>query len=143
MKNYVTVFIAILLSLSAKANAETPLYSMSSKSQGALFDLVVTEIKREPNKSYISVPGFNDRTAPEARWLMCVYTDLALKRGFSYWTVVYPPANSDILVIGLTNTPIITVEGLLGKDYDNERILGGTLAHVEKFFPMCGMRREQ
>ena len=75
------------------------LYTVSSKAQGAPFDLVVTETKREPNKSFISVPGFHNRTAPGARWLMCAYTDLAIKRGFLNWVVVYPPESSEVLVV--------------------------------------------
>ncbi len=143
MHKYIIIFIVLILACSAQANAETPLYSISSKTQGAPFDLVVTETKREPNKSYLSVPGFNDRTAPGYRWLMCAYTDLVVKRGFSYWTVVYPPANSDVLVVGLSNSPIVTVQGLLGKDYNSKLTLGDELMSVEHFFPMCGMHRKQ
>lgn len=72
---------------------------------------------------------------------MCAYTDLALKRGFSHWAVVYPPANSDVLVVGLSNSAGASVQGLLGADYDKERIVGETLMPVEKLFSMCGMRR--
>jgi len=143
MQRYVIIFIILILGYSAQAIAEASLYSNSSKLQGAPFDLVVTETKREANKSYLSVPGFNDRTAPGSRWLMCAYTDLVVKRGFSYWTVVYPSANSDVLVVGLTNSTIVTVQGLLGKDYNSELALGDGLMSVEHFFPMCGMDREQ
>ena len=131
----------LLIGCSTAIYAESNMYSVSSKSHGMPFDLVVTEIKREPNKSYLSVPGFNDRTAAGSRWLMCAYTDLVVKRGFSYWTVVYPPADSDVLVVGLTNSPIITVKGLLGEDYNSELTLGDELTPVEQFFPMCRMRR--
>ena len=143
MHKHISIFIFTVLTFTTSVYAETPLYSISSKSQGAPFDLVVTEIKREANKSYLSIPGFGDRTAPGSRWLMCAYTDLVVKRGFSYWTVVYPPVNSDVLVVGLTNSPIITVQGLLGKDYSSERTLGDELISVEHFFPMCGMLRRQ
>lgn len=117
------------------------LYTVSSKDQGASFDLVVTETKREPNKSFLFVPGFHNRTAPGARWLMCAYTDLAIKRGFSNWVVVYPPANSEDLVLGFSNSPNISVKELLGKDFNKERTLGDSMMPVEKLFPMCGMSR--
>lgn len=116
-------------------------YSVSSKAQGAPFDLVVTEIRREPNKSFLSVPGFHNRTAPGARWLMCAYTDLALKRGFSHWAVVYPPAGSEVLVVGFSNVAGAPVQEVLGPDYDKERIVGETFLPVENLFAMCGMRR--
>jgi hypothetical protein len=121
--------------------AQSALYTVSSKAQGATFDLVVTEIKREPNKSHISVPGFHNRTAPGARWLMCAYTDLAVKRGFSHWVVVYPPEGSEVLVLGFSNSPDTPIKELLGSDYDNGHVLGKELMPVETLFPMCGMRR--
>jgi hypothetical protein len=120
---------------------QSALYTVSSKAQGAPFDLVVTETKREPNKSFLSVPGFHNRTAPGARWLMCAYTDLAVKRGFSHWVVVYPPENNEVLVLGLSNSPGASVKELLGNDFSKERVLGETVMPVEKLFPMCGMPR--
>lgn len=116
-------------------------YSVSSKAQGASFDLVVTETKREPGKSFISVPGFHNRTAPGARWLMCAYTDLALKRGFSHWAVVYPPADSDELVVGFSNSDGASVREVLGSDYNQERIVGDRFMPIEIMMRMCGMRR--
>jgi hypothetical protein len=139
MRHYFVVLIAAAIACSAKA--EPTLYSVSSKAQGAPFDLVVTEIKREPNKSYLSVPGFHNRTARGARWLMCAYTDLAVKRGFSHWFVSYPPGNSEILVVGLTNSPSASAKGVLGKDYSAEHTLDNEPMSVEQLFPMCGMRR--
>ena len=137
-----TIFLVLVsMFLWSSAFGQPNLYSVSSKAQGASFDLVVTETKREPGKSFISVPGFHNRTAAGARWLMCAYTDLALRRGFSHWAVVYPPANSDVLVVGLSNSASASVQGLLGADYDKERIVGETLMPVEKLFSMCGMRR--
>lgn len=120
---------------------QSALYTVSSKAQGAPFDLVVTEIQREPNKSFLSVPGFHKRTAPSARWLMCAYTDLAVKRGFSHWVVVYPPETSEVLVVGFSNSSNASVKELLGEDFDKERTLGESVIPVEKVFPMCGMRR--
>ena len=139
MRPYVAILITAVIACSAQA--EPSLYTASSKAQGAPFDLVVTEIKREPYKSYLSVPGFHKRTAPGARWLMCVYTDLAIKRGFSHWFVTYPPNDSDVLVVGLTNLPNATANEVLGKVYRAELTLSSQPMPVEKVFPMCGMRR--
>lgn len=133
--------VAFTLLLAQPVLAQSPLYTVSSKSQGASFDLVVTEIKREPSKSFLSVPGFHKRTAPGARWLMCAYTDLAVKRGFSHWVVAYPPENSEVLVVGFSNSPNASVKELLGEDFSKERTLGESVVPVEKVFPMCGMRR--
>lgn len=113
------------------------LYSASSKAQGMSFDLAVTEIKRELNKSYISVPGFHNRTAAGSRWLMCVYNELAVNRRFTHWTVAYPPEGSDILVVGLTNSPNLSSKELLGQDYSAERTLGAELDPVDKWSYLC------
>lgn len=133
--------IACALLLAQPVFGQSSLYTVSSKAQGAPFDLVVTETKREPSKSFLSVPGFHKRTAPGSRWLMCAYTDLAVKRGFSHWIVVYPPDNSEVLVVGFSNSPNASVKELLGEDFNKERTLGESVVPVEKFFPMCGMRR--
>lgn len=123
------------------AFAEPDMYAASSKAQGAPFDLVVTEIKREPNKSFLSVSGFHSRTRPGNRWLMCAYTDLVFKRGFSHWALVYPAENSEVVVIGLSNTPNISVKDLLGDDFDKERVPSKIIMQAEKFSSLCGMRR--
>jgi hypothetical protein len=133
--------IASALLLTQSVFAESSLYTVSSKAQGAPFDLVVTETKRELSKSYLLVPGFHKRTAPGSRWLMCAYTDLAVKRGFSHWIVVYPSENSEVLVVGFSNSSTTSVKELLGEDFVKERTLGESVVPVEKFFLMCGMRR--
>ncbi len=135
------LLIASVLLLAQPVFAQYSLYTLSSKAQGAPFDLVVTETKREPSKSFLSVPGFHKRTAPGSRWLMCAYTDLAVKRGFSHWIVVYPPENSEVLVVGFSNLPNASVKELLGEDFYKERTVGESVVPVEKLFPMCGMRR--
>ncbi len=137
MRHYLTMLITAAIVCSAQA-ASAP-YSISSKAQGASFDLVVTETKRESNKIYLSVPGFHNRTAAGARWLMCVYTDLAVIHGFANWIVSYPPDGSDVLVVGLSNSSDASAKEVLGKDYSVEHTLGDELVPVEKLFTLCGM----
>ena len=124
------------------AHAQDGLYQVSSKSQGAPFDLVVTEVAREENVSRLRVPGFHERTAPGARWLMCAYTDLAINRGFKYWAVVYPEKRDDILVVGFTNNPTTSPAEMLGPAYQKERVVGEDLADVERFSALCGIRAQ-
>lgn len=120
--------------------AESRLYSINAKDTGAPFDMTATEIKREPAKSYLSAPGFSERTAAQSRWLMCVYTDLTLKRGFSHFTVVYPPENSDVITLGFANSERAKPKQLLGKDYAPERMLGEAeeMMPVSTFSLLCG-----
>ena len=132
--------VAILV-VTISAFAQHALYSASAKAQGASFDLVFTEVKREPAKSYVVVPGFHGRTAAGSRWLMCAYTDIALERGFSYWSVVYPEAEKDVLVIAFANTPVAQPAQLLGSDFAADRVLGKDMTPTAQFMAFCGLRR--
>lgn len=138
MIRYIAVAVFVV---SLSAFAQHALYSASAKAQGASFDLTFTEIKREPAKSFVVVPGFHVRTAAGSRWLMCAYTDIALKRGFSYWSVVYPEAGKDVLVIGFANTPAAQPEQLFGSDFAADRVLGKDMTPTAQFMAFCGMRR--
>jgi len=135
--------IAALASLVCAVTAAqgVPLFSASSKAQGASFDLVVTETQRLPTKSYLTVPGFHERTAPGARWLMCAYTALAMERGFSHWFVVYPPEGSSRVVVGLSNSPGASPLLLLGSDYVQSLAVGEQMMPVEKMAAFCGIKR--
>ena len=118
-----------------------PLFTASSKAQGASFDLMATETERLPGKSYLQVPGFHERTAAGARWLMCAYTALAVERGFSHWFVLYPPQYSTRLVVGLTNEADASPEQVLGSDFSKERLVGGKAMPVERMTAFCNAKR--
>jgi hypothetical protein len=53
--------------------------------------------------------------------------------------VVYPPENSEVLVVGFSNSLTASVKDLLGEDFIKERTLGESVVPAETFFPMCGM----
>ena len=136
--------VAAWLAVAAAGSAHSqpgPLFTASSRAQGANFDLVATETVRLPGKSYLEVPGFHERTAPGSRWLMCAYTALALERGFSHWFVVYPADDSTRLVVGLTNEAAASPEQVLGADFSRERLLGGKAMPVDRMAAFCGIRR--
>ena len=120
---------------------EKPPFVASSKAQGAPFDLVATETDRFPTKSYLEVPGFHDRTAPGARWLMCAYTALAIQRGFSHWSVVYPAQGSARIVVGLSNSLMASPSELLGEDYAKDRLVGEGMMPVQKMATFCGIKQ--
>lgn len=132
--------VVALIICSGTALSQTSLYTVSSKAQGASFDLVVTEIKRDPQRSYLRVPGFHTRTAPGARWLMCAYTDLSIKRGFSHWAVMYPEEKKDVLVVGFSNSASTLPKELFGPEFDKKRVLGDEMTPVAKFLAFCGMK---
>ena len=113
---YATAFV-LCGAWSAQTAAQESLLTIRSKDGGADFDLTVTEIKREPRKSFLVVPGFSHRSAAGSRWLMCAYTALAMRRGFSYWSVVYPEGSSETLVVGFPETPTEDISKTLGSEF--------------------------
>ncbi len=134
------VSISFGLLVAQVANAEEPSYRVRSRDMGIeAFDLTVTETKRTDRTSVLNVPGFHSRTAPASRWLMCVYTHLALKRGFDWWAVVYPEAPSEDLVVGFPNAKSDNLVQTLGAEFGGTNVLPAT--PVEKFAVFCGMRR--
>ena len=119
----------------------TPLFSASSKAQGAPFDLVAVETERHPTKSYLAVDGFHERTAPGSRWLMCAYAALAMQRGFSNYFVVYPAQGSIRVVVAAANSPDASPSALLGLDFAKENALGDAMMPVQKMAAFCGFKR--
>lgn len=109
----------------------TPSYIIRSKDRGAPFDLVVTETKRQPEKSYLSIPGFHNRSAAGSRWLMCAYNDLAAKRGYQYWTAIYPESEDGEVVVGFSNSASADPSVILGSDYAKSRAIPDKLATVQ------------
>jgi hypothetical protein len=83
------------------------LYAMSARAMGLPIDLVVTEVRREPGKSYVSVAGMEQDGA--VRILACLFVDLAYKRGFSHFYFIKMPSGNTSggtdFEIGLTNAP--------------------------------------
>jgi hypothetical protein len=72
---------------------------------------------------------------------MCVYTDLALKRGFTHWVVASPPEGSEVAVVAFSNTPNAVPKELLGSDYAVERMRGKGMVSVERLLSLCGPRK--
>lgn len=81
----------VLFVAGGPAGGQESLFRLRSRDVGIqAFDLTVTETKRTPRTSVLNVPGFHECSAAGSRWLMCAFTDLAIRRGFDYWAVVYP-----------------------------------------------------
>ena len=135
-------FIAILLLTIAlthvsMALAEERLYSVSSREMGITqFDFTVTEIKREPRISKLKIPGFQDRSAAASRWMMCAYTDLAIKRVFKFWAALYPQDSSDEIQLGFPNSENEDLTKTLGPKFTKE---SAVVSSVATFARMCGM----
>jgi len=142
MNTYIKLLLLVGTTLTQLvASAQADLFVASSKAQGAPFDITVTETSREDSRSLLSVPGFHSRTAPTARWLMCAYTDLTLKRGFSHWAVMYPAEPSEIVVVGFSNSLATLPKDTIGPEYVEKRMLGKGMTSVETFLTFCGLRK--
>ncbi len=99
MKN--RYLVGLFLSAFSFASVAEELYVVSSREMGiSQFDFTVTEIKRGTRTSLLSIPSFHERSAAASRWMMCAYTDLAVKRGFEYWASIYPDSgNEEVLLL--------------------------------------------
>ena len=115
------------------------LYHASARDKGLPFDMTVSELRRTATKSYLEIPGFTARTSQQARWSMCAFTELAKRRGFNFWTVVYPPEHSGQtqLVMALSNSENVSPAELLGPDFVAEQTLGDEMTSVEVFEKFC------
>jgi hypothetical protein len=136
MKRYV-FFIIIILALSlANVIAADELYKITSKEMGfSSLDYTVTEIKRTDRLSVLHIPGFHKRSAAASRWMMCVYTDLAQKRGFKYWAAVYPDLSSEDVMVGFPNSENEEIAITLGPEFGTKNVLPS--ASVQKMIYFC------
>ena len=135
--------LALLLLITLSALAQEVLYHKRSIDMGFKdFDLTVTETKRAARTSVLHVPGFQKRSAAASRWLMCVYTDLAIQRGFKFWVVVYPEQAGEDLLVGFPQSQDEKCSETLGKEFASRLVFPNAPASVETFIAMCGMKFE-
>ncbi len=99
------------------------------------FDMTATETKRTNRTSVLAVPGFQSRSAPEARWLMCAYTDLAKSRGFEYWAVVYPEPPGENVLVGFPKSGDEQCTETIGPEFGTKFAL--PTVSVERMISAC------
>lgn len=99
------IFIGVmLLATSFSSNAEE-LLTISSKDRGiSAFDFEVKEVNRNNNSSILRIINFQDRSAAASRWMMCAYSEIAQKRGFSFWSALYDDHSGDEVIIVFTSS---------------------------------------
>jgi len=136
----VIIFWAIILSVVVFAQ---DLYKITSQQMGfSSLDYTVTEIKRTDRLSVLHIPGFHKRSAAASRWMMCVYTDLAQKRGFNYWAVVYPDISNEDIIVGFPNSQNEDIAQTLGPEFGSKYAL--PTASVQKMIMLCDdMKKRQ
>jgi hypothetical protein len=130
---FAITFFSIILSVGVSAEE---FYKITAKEMGFLsLDYSISEIKRTEHSSVLHIPGFHQRSAAAARWMMCVYTDLAQKRGFKYWTVVYPDPPSEDLIVGFPNSQAEDTAHTLGPEFGSKNAL--PVMPVQKMVLFC------
>lgn len=85
--------------------------------------------------SSLEIPGFATRSAEASRWMMCVYTNIALMRHKKYWTAVYP-RNGDTVLVGFPDSDSVDELGKLGPEFKGDHGLN-VIVPVEKMLYFC------
>jgi hypothetical protein len=130
------VMAVLCAALAQGAAADEKLMRFSSRNMGiTAFDLTVTEVRREPRKSFLVVPGFDQRTAVGSRWLMCTYTALAVERGYRYWTIAHTEGD-DRIVVGFPDSATEDPERL-GPEFVGKKAGRGDPVSVDIFTRFC------
>ena len=138
MKNFLPIFLVlVLLTIYPQdISAQFKFNKFNSKEMGVQsFDYTATEIKRTDRTSVLQIPGFHTRTAPAARWMMCVYNELAIRRGFAYSTVVYPDLPSEDVLVGFPASLEEDVVKTLGPEFGGAEAF--PIMPVEKMAFFC------
>lgn len=124
--------------LSAAATAQAQGYVFAAKDTGYPGSAyVVTETAHTATTVSVSIPGFENRSAPESRWMMCVYTNLAMLYQQPYWTAVYPQAGSDTVLIGFPASDAPDSLQALGPEFLGPKALKNIMS-VETMKRFCG-----
>ncbi|WP_032095401.1 MULTISPECIES: hypothetical protein [unclassified Alteromonas] len=113
------------------------LFSVSSKDRDiTAFDFVVTEVERNEAVSVLNIPNFQERSASASRWMMCVYTELALERGAEYWSSIYTDNSGDIVTIVLPETDSLDDPAFKNVDTLGTQPMISTVGMFKRF---CGL----
>jgi len=141
MCRIVFILAGFLIASSACAQAEKQeLFSASARSQGLDFAMTVAEVAREDSFSTLEAPGFHKRSAAESRWLMCAYSALALKRGFTHWLAQYPTETSETILVAFTNSDTASTEETFGSRLAATQIeVPKVPMPVSKMVAFCGL----
>jgi hypothetical protein len=95
----------------------------------------VKELSNTDATSSLEIPGFATRSAEASRWMMCVYTNIALMRHKRYWTVAYP-RNGNVVLVGFPDSDNVAELGKLGPEFKGDHGFNA-IAPSEKMLYFC------
>ena len=114
-------------------------YRVNSKDVGwDTIDLTISEIRRDGRISVLRIPHYGERSAIESRFAMCVFTDIAIQRGFEVWIVSDGSITDDVVRVGFLKSNGEDATKLLGKDFVGDNVLRGEVQVINR---MCGIER--
>lgn len=136
LKIFILALLGVYLIFPVGISAQYKLEKYNSKEMGFRpLDYTATEISRTERKSILRIPGFHARSAAASRWMMCVYTELAKKRKFQFWAVVYPDPPSEDVLVGFPASLDENIVETLGPEFGGEK--APTTMPVEKMTWVC------
>lgn len=124
----------ICLVISAAAHAEDVQF-LAKETGFPNLEYSVKETANTESTSRLQIPGFLTRSAEASRWMMCVYTNIALMRHHPYWTAVYPQQGDSVL-IGFPKSDNVAELGNLGPEFSGD-YQPKAIAPVEKMTYFC------
>lgn len=118
------IFLLLLIFSGLSHAEETPLFHANSKQLGYdSIDIDITEISRGERTSVLRINGFHGRSAFGSRWLMCAYTNLAMKRNFQNWAAYYPNPPDENLLLMFPENENEDLSKLAGQELNKARIV--------------------
>ncbi|MDO6692667.1 hypothetical protein Q4574_05200 [Aliiglaciecola sp. 3_MG-2023] len=128
----------IFFSISATTAISKEVFSVSSKDRGiTAFDYVVTEVEQREGVSILNIPKFQERSAQASRWLMCVYSELAISRNAEYWSSIYTDNSGDKVTVVLPQSGSLQDKAFTGIDFLGTQPKITPVALFKKF---CGLK---
>lgn len=128
----------ILFSISTTSAFAEEAFSVSSRDRGiTAFDYVVTEVEQREGISVLDIPKFQERSAQASRWMMCVYTELAMSKNAKYRSSIYTDNSGDKVTIVFPQSDSLQDKAFTGVDFLGTQ---PTIAPVARFKGFCGLK---
>ena len=129
-----SILTLVLLTISTISSAEV-IQFLPKETGFSNLDYTVKELSNTDATSILEIPGFATRSAEASRWMMCVYTNIAMMRHKKYWTTVYPQ-NGDKVLVGFPESDNNDDLEKLGPEFNSEFATKKILP-VEKMLYFC------
>ena len=139
MKHRGYLAVAFIALATCGVAAEDKPYRVNSKDVGwDSIDVTISEVSRKGPVSVLRIPHYESRTAVEARFAMCAFTDMAIRRDFVVWIVSGARAKDDLVRVGFLKSENEDAAKLLGAEFVADNALRTS---VDTINVLCGIRK--